>query len=124
MQEAGFETVMKIIRAHCQEKSASEVFGNLANSVQSPTEDPHNFLLRALNLCEKIVFASEQEDTKLKYDKTQCQNLFLHTTETGLLSNTIRSRMRTFLLKPGVTDAESIFQLDTAVAEEADRNSK
>ena len=92
--------------------------------VQLPTEDPQNFLLRALNLREKIVFASEQENTKLKYDKTQCQNLFLHTIETGLLSNTIRSRMHSFLMKPGVTDAELISQLNTAVTEEAERNSK
>ena len=124
MREAGLETVMKIIRAHFQEKSASELFGSLANLVQLPTEDPQNFLLRALNLREKIVFASEQENTKLKYDKTQCQNLFLHTIETGLLSNTIRSRMRSLLMKPGVTDAELISQLNTAVAEEAERNSE
>ena len=124
MREAGLETVMKIIRAHFQETSASELFGSLSNLVQSPAKDPQNFLLRALNLREKIVFASEQENTKLKYDKTQCQNLFLHTIETSLLSNTIRSRMRSFLLKPGVTDAELISQLNTAVAEKAERNSK
>ena len=68
MREAGLETVMKIIRAHFQEKSASELFGSLASLVQLPTEDPQNFLLRALNLREKIVFASEQENIKLKYD--------------------------------------------------------
>ena len=124
MSKAGLETVMKIIRAHFQEKSASELFGSLANLVQSPKEDPQHFLLRALHLREKIVFASEQENTKLKYDKTQCRNLFLPTIETGLLSNTIRSRMRSFLLKLSVTDAELISQLSTAVAEEAERNSK
>ena len=123
-EEAGLETVMKIIRAHFQEKSASELFGSLANLVQSPTEDPKHFLLRALSLREKIVFPSEQQNTELKYDKTQCQNLFLHTIETGLLSNTIRSRMRSFLLKPGVTDSELISQLNTTVGEEAERNSK
>ena len=32
--------------------------------------------------------------------------------------------MRSFLLKPGVTDAELIFQLNTSVSEEAERNSK
>ena len=63
MPEAGLKTVMKIIRAHFQEKSASELFGCLAKLVQSPTKDPQNFLLRALHLHEKIVFASEQENT-------------------------------------------------------------
>ena len=43
MREAGLETVMKIIRAHFQEKSASELFGSPANLVQLPTEDPRIF---------------------------------------------------------------------------------
>ena len=66
---------MKIIRVYFQEKTASELYASLANLVQSPA-DLQNFLLRALNLHEKIVFASEQENTKLKYDKTQCQISF------------------------------------------------
>ena len=124
MREMGLETIMKIIRAHYQEKNASELYASLANLAQSPTEEPQNFLLRALNLREKIIFASKQEGSKLKYDTSQCQSMFLHAIETGLLSNTLRTRMRPHLQRPDVTDAELIAQLNLAGAEESERNAK
>ena len=124
MREMGLETLMKIIRAHYQEKNASELYASLANLAQSPTEEPQNFLLRALNLREKIIFASKQEGSKLRYDTSQCQSMFLHAIETGLLSNTLRTRMRPHLQRSDVTDAELIAQLNLAGAEESERNAK
>ena len=124
MREMGLETIMKIVRAHYQEKNASELYANLANLAQSPAEEPQNFLLRALNLREKIIFASKQEGSKLKYNTSQCQSMFLHAIETGLLSNTLRTRIRPHLQRPDVTDAELIAQLNLAGAEESERNAK
>ena len=124
MREMGLETIMKIVRAHYQEKNASELYASLANLAQSPAEEPQNFLLRALNLREKIIFASKQEGSKLKYDTSQCQSMLLHAIETGLLSNTLRTRMRPHLQRPDVTDAELIAQLNLAGAEESERNAK
>ncbi len=89
-----------------------------------PNEEPQNFLLRALNLREKILFASKQEGTKLKYDVTQCRSIILHALETGLLNNNLRSRMRVFIQQPDITDAELIAQLNLAEAEESERNAK
>ena len=66
MHKAGLKTVINIIRAHFQERSASELFDSLANLAQLPIENPQNFQLRALNLREKIVYVSGQENTKLK----------------------------------------------------------
>ena len=124
MREMGLETLMKLIRAHYQEKNASELYASLSNLAQSPTEDPQNFLLRGLNLREKIIFASKQEGSKLRYDTSQCQSMFLYAIETGLLSNTLRTRMGPHLQRPDITDAELIQQLNLAGAEESERNAK
>ena len=124
MRETGLPTVIKIIRAHYQEKNASELCASLSNLVQTPSEKPQNFLLRALNLREKIIFASKQEGSKLKYDVSQCQSMFLHALETGLISNNLRSRMRAFIQQPDISDAELIAQLNLAEAEESERNAK
>ena len=124
MRETGLPTVIKIIRAHYQEKNASELYASLSSLVQTPNEEPQNFLLRALNLREKILFASKQEGSKLKYDVAQCQSMFLHALETGLISNNLRSRMRVFIQQPDITDAELIAQLNLAEAEESERNAK
>ena len=122
MRDSGLPSVMKIIRAHYHEKSAAELYTSLANIVQSPSEEPRELLLRALNLREKIIFASHEEHSKLKYDDTQCQSLFLHAIETGLISNNLRSRMRPLLKTMHVIDKDLIAELNVAVTEEAERN--
>ena len=124
MRESGLETINKILRAHFQEKNASELYASLTNLVQNANEEPQNFLLRALNLREKVIFASKAENAKVKYESAQCQSMFLHAVETGLISNTLRTRMRTHLQRPDVTDAELINELNVAVTEESERNLK
>ena len=124
MRESGLETINKILRAHFQEKNASELYASLTNLVQNANEEPQNFLLRALNLREKVIFASKAENAKVKYEPAQCQSMFLHAVETGLISNTLRTRMRTHLQRPDVTDAELINELNVAVTEESERNLK
>ena len=124
MRESGLETINKILRAHFQEKNASELYASLTNLVQNANEEPQNFLLRALNLREKVIFASKAENAKVKYEPAQCQSMFLHAVETGLISNTLRTRMRTHLQRPDATDAELINELNVAVTEESERNLK
>ena len=119
------ETINKILRAHFQEKNASELYTSLTNLVQNTNEEPQNFLLHALNLREKVIFASKAgKNSKVKYKPAQCQSMFLHAVETGLISNTLRTRMRTHLQQPNVTDAELINELNIAVTEESESNLK
>eukprot|EP00794_Sanderia_malayensis_P020651 gene20651-22689_t len=124
MRESGLETIKKILRAHFQEKNASELYTSLTNLVQNSTEEPQNFLLRAMNLREKVIFASKAGNAKVRYEPVQCQSMFLHAVETGLISTILRTRMRPHLQKPGVTDAELINELNIAVTEESERNLK
>ena len=70
-------------------------------------ESDQNFLLRALNLREKILFTSKQEGSRVKCDEHQCQSMFLRDLETGLIN-----RLRRFIQQPNITDAELIAQLN------------
>ena len=124
MRESGLETINKILRAHFQEKTASELYASLTNLVQNADEEPQNVLLRALNLREKEILASKAENAKVKYEPAQCQSMFLHLVEMGLISNILRTRMRTHLQRPDVTDAELINKINVAVTEESERNLK
>ena len=84
----------KILRFHFQEKSATELYQLLANISQLPKEDPQAFLIRALKTRQKIVFASQESDSKIKYDEELIQALFLRAVETGLSDETIRVKIR------------------------------
>ena len=63
-------------------------------------------------------------NSKVKYEPAQYQSMFLHAVETGLFSNTLRTRMRMHLQQPGVTDTELINELNIGVIEESKCNLK
>ena len=90
----------------------------------SPKESPQEFLIRALTIRQKIVFASKETDSKIKYDATLVQGLFLHDLETGLVDETIRAKMRALLKNESVADEELIEAMSSATAAESERTTK
>lgn len=72
-------TLRRILRCHYQEKSATDLYKQLSSEVQSAKETPQNFVIRALDLRQKILFASQESESGLKYDPGLVQNMFLHT---------------------------------------------
>ena len=84
----------KILRFHFQERNATELYQLLTNIAQQPNEDPQSFLMRALTVRQKIISASKESDSGIKYDASSVQSLFLHAVETGLADETIRAKIR------------------------------
>ena len=68
----------RILRSHYQEKSPTELYRQLSTLVQEPQESPQSLLIRALDTRQKILFASQELDTQLKYDPKLVQGMFLH----------------------------------------------
>lgn len=114
----------KILRFHFQEKSATELYQLLANISQLPKEDPQSFLIRALTIRQKIVFASQESDSKIKYDGELVQGLFLHAVETGLADETIRAKIRPLLKNTSVADEDLIEAMSLAMSAESERANK
>ncbi len=114
----------KMLRFHFQEKSATESYQLLANISQLPKEDPQSFLIRALTTRQKIVFASQESDSKIKYDEELVQGLFLHAVETGLADETIRAKIRPLLKDPTVADEDLIEAMSLAMSAESERANK
>ena len=69
----------RILRSHRQEKSATDLYRQLSTLVQEPQENPQSFLIRALDTRQKILFASQEVDTKLKYDPKLVQTKYVST---------------------------------------------
>lgn len=114
----------KILRFHFQEKSATELYQVLANISQTPKEDPQAFLIRALTIRQKIVFASQESDSPIKYDEALVQGLFLHALETGLADETIRAKIRPLLKNTSVADEDLIEVMSLAMSAESERANK
>ncbi|XP_015755917.1 PREDICTED: uncharacterized protein LOC107335404 [Acropora digitifera] len=101
----------RILRVHYREKAASEVYQQLATVCQQSNESPQQFLLRALDLRNKVNFASQESD-------------FAKSFETGLRDDILASNLRATLRTPGLTDEELMKQVIELASLEAERNTK
>ena len=83
----------KILRSHYREISSTELYKSLSTLAQASNEDSQSFLFRALELRQRVIFTSKEADSKIKYNPKMIQNLFLHSLETGLRDEAIRSKL-------------------------------
>lgn len=68
-------TLRQILRAHYAEKDVTVLYQQLTEAVQGPCETSLDFLVRVLDLHQKVLFASEPAQSGLKYNKglVHCQ---------------------------------------------------
>ena len=91
---------------------------------QSPKGTPQDFLIRALDLRQQVLFASQAEGCTVKYEPSLVQPLFLHAILTGLQDEAVRNKLRPTLQKAEVTHEELMEQINVVVSEESERKVK
>ena len=114
----------RILRSHYQERTATELYHQLSSTVQKATEKPQEFLIRLLDLKQKILFASQESESGLKYDPALVHGMLLHSFSIGLLSENIKSDMKPHLQKDTISDEELFEALNVCVSNETERLQK
>lgn len=117
-------TLRRILRSHFQEKSTTELYKQLASEVQNSKETPQSFLMRVLDLRQKVLFASQESESGLTYDPALVQRMCLHTLLTGLQNDSISIDMQPLLLDTETQDELLLERLNVACANEAERRNK
>ncbi len=117
-------TLRRILRAHFQERGATELYKQLTSEVQISKETPQSFLVRCLDLRQKILFASQEAESSLNYDPKLVQSMFLHTVLTGLQNDSIRGDLRPYLTQADVSDELLFDKVNQACAHETERQNK
>ena len=72
------DRLKKILRSHYRVKNTMELCQSLASISQSGKETPQAFLMRTLDLRQKILFASQEGEDSLKYDAVHTQSKRLY----------------------------------------------
>ena len=85
------------MRSHYQETTASELYHQLSSTLQQPKEKPQEFLIRLLDLKQKVLFASQEIDSDFKYDPTLVHGMFVHSFSLGLQNESIKVEMKPYL---------------------------
>ena len=114
----------KILRNHYGVKNTTELYQSLASICQGGKEIPQAFLMRALDLRQKILSASQEGEDSLKYDAQHIKQLFCGTVETGIQDKGIRNKLRPYLSNPQTADKEFIHRLNVSVSAEEERGRK
>ena len=114
----------KILRLHFREKSAPEVYKELSVICQSPKESPQKFLFRALDLRNKVLFVSQEDDSKFYYGFPLVQNTFLKSLENGLRDDILVTNLRPILRTPDISDEDLMKHVNELASNQAERQSK
>ena len=117
------QKLRKILRAHFQEKDPTTLFNSLSNSFQQNNESALDFVIGLMNMRQKVLFVSEEMDTRFQYSEPFVQTHFLHSVVTGLRNDNIRNEIKP-LLKDNMSDEELLEHLNKAVSDEKERQSK
>lgn len=125
-KDLSLNRLKKILRNHYGEKNSSELYQNLTSLCQGTKETAQEFVLRVLELRQKILFLSNQKDSEdnLAYETSHIQKVFLRTVETGLQDENVRTKIRSYLQDPTISDEALLEQVNIAVSAEHERARK
>jgi hypothetical protein len=124
LNDLSLPKLRKILRVHYREKSASELYQQLATIFQHPKETAQQFLLRALDLRNKVGFASKESDCEVHYDEPLIQNTFMKSFETGLRDDILAANLRPILRSSPLTDEDLMRHVNELASHQAERQNK
>ena len=73
---------------------------------------------------QKVLFASQESDSELKYDPTLVHGMFVHSFSLGLQNENIKMEMKPHLEKESVSDEELFEKLNVCISNEMERSQK
>ena len=124
IEDLSLSRLRQIMKAHFKQKSATELYQELFVLHQQAGESPQDFLVRALNLKQQIIFVSNATDSSIKYEPSLVQALFLHVLETGLQNEAVRAKLRPLLEVASVTDEQRMEKVNRIMAAEVEHQNK
>ena len=124
MEGLTLKKLLQILKAHYKQKSATELYHELTILCQDPKESAEDFLIRALELRQQVLFTSRVMEEDVKYSHELVQAVLLRALETGIKNKTIYAKMRPLFKKHDITDEELIKGVGDAMSEETERLNK
>ena len=114
----------KVLRVFSRKKTAAELYQDLVNTCQQPKESAQQFLLRLLDFRNKVIFASQEEESQFEYSLKLVQNTFLKSLETGLRDEALVTNLRPHLRLAEVSDEELVKVVNELASKQAERKMK
>lgn len=126
-RELTLPTLRTILKGHYKVDSSSDLLHRLMNMTQDPKESAQNFLFRAIELKEKLMRKSSDDDAVEEgeqFSPELIQRKFLRSIETGLYSDAVKFQLKPYLSNRTVTDEVLIERISEAANLEQERQQK
>ena len=111
--------LLQYLEAHFDERNATDLCSKLTSMVQLPEESECHYVMRCIEIRQKVILASNKSD--IKYDKKLVRKLFYRTVERGLLSSYVIQEIKP-LIRNNASDEDLIAAVTKASATERERN--
>lgn len=112
-----------ILKGHYREDDTSDLYQKLINISQDHKESPQDFLFRAIELKDRLLYASKGNEAE-HFGADLVKRKFLRSVGTGLTNDNIKFQLKPLLDNPDVTDDALIERLNEAANLEAERLNK
>ena len=113
-------TLIGYLQQHYEEKSSTDLCAQLTSLNQMPNEGVVDFILRCIELREKLTLTSKRSG-EIEYDEVLVSCLFLRSAEIRLESSLILQEIRPVLRSEGVTDEDTLSATQRATAGEREK---
>jgi hypothetical protein len=114
--------VLEILQNFYREKSAGDLFSELSQICQGPSEKSTDFLLRAMQLRQRLTKTAKVE--KKRYEADFVQETFLSAVKTGLTEESISAKLTPLLNKVKTPDGVLLREINTAEQEHEERSKR
>ena len=112
--------LQKYLQSHYGEQNPTNLANNLTSMVQFPSESSYAFVMRCIEMRQKLIMPSDKAD--IKYDRALIQKLFSRTLERGILSQVVVQKVKHLLRQDSVCDEELLSAITKAACYEQERD--
>lgn len=117
-------SLFTILKGHYKVDSATDLYHQLINISQDQRETALNFVFRAIELKNKLLWKATNGDLDVQYSRDTIQRKFLRSIETGLLSDSVKFQILPYLSDVRTSDEELIELVNEATKLEGERLEK
>ena len=114
------DTLLRFLQAHFEEGNAPDLCSQLMSMAQLSDKTAYHFLIRCLEMRQKIIIVSKQSD-EITYDPNLVHQLFLRTLERRIASPYVLSEIKPYLKWDSVNDEALILAVTKAATAERHR---
>ena len=113
-------SLRSILRSYFQEKDPTTLFTKLSNAVQKSTETAMDFVMAMWDLRQKVIFVTNEMDSRVRYSEDLVQDQFVRTVITGLRNDNIRNEVKAVIT--GDMEVEELLEVtNRASSDEKER---